>query len=302
MIFPQKNTLLMKIHAILLAFSALTASADTVLSFGPTQGYVTGATTFASQAVRTGTSPGPYEYLNAFSGTQALSPSSGYSGPVFYGGHRFSSSSVQGSTLLGVVVDNSSTNGGNDALRIYANVSSGWAGSTLGFSSVYLFKQADFAAPYNTGDFALDGLSVTYRASGAGGAFLPTGRWLVQVEGAYYVSQATITGSYNTTTTVSLSGTSLGSTLWAAYNPSSSLDFNQSVTFSALNLSKVSAVGVYFEQDSYAGTSDASAALLGISAFSATGAVSSIPEPSIAALTLGLIGLAFAAARRASRN
>lgn len=289
--------------AALAALSGLSSAAvwaDQVLAFGPATDHVTADTAFATSATRTGA--GPYTYLNAFDDTQALSPASGYSGPVFYGGYTMTSSTVQGSSLAGAVLNNWSLIGGNDALRIYANVSSGWDGSTLGFSSVYIFKQADFSAPYGTGDFSLDGLSVTYRASGAGGAFLPTGRWVVQVDGAYYVSQATITATYNTVSTISLSGSALSSTLWAAYNPSSSLNFDQSVSFSSLDLSQVTAVGVYFEHDSYLGTSDASAALLAISAFSATGTVSPIPEPSSAALLLGLSAAAVVMLRRSSRR
>lgn len=255
------------------------SSAATVLSFGPSNSYVTADTTFARSATRTGS--GPWTYLNAFSDTAALSPASDYSGPAFYGGYALTTSSVQGSNLAGAVLNNWSFLGSNDALRIYANISTGWSGSTLGFASVVLFKQSDFASPYNTGNFALDGLSVTYRASGAAGAFTPTGRWVVQVGSVYYLSEATITSAYNTTSTVAISGTTLSSTKWAVYDPSSNLFLDAGSTYATLDLSQVTAVGVYFEDASYLGTSDTSAALLAISAFSASGAV---PEPS--ALTL----------------
>ncbi|AHF91632.1 hypothetical protein OPIT5_16855 [Opitutaceae bacterium TAV5] len=287
----------------ILGLAALPASADTVFSFGPTTSYVDADTTFARTATRTGVSPGPYTYLNAFSDTNPLSPSSGYSGPVFYGGYAFTSSSVQGSTPAGTILNNWSLLGSNDVLRIYANVSTGWAGSTLGFASVYLFKQADFAAPWNTGSFNPDGFSVTYRASGADGAFVPTGRWLVQVGASYYVSEATITAAHNTISTVSLSGAALGSTRWAAYDPATSLNFDQSTaSFTAIELTAVTAVGLYFEQDAYLGTSATSGGLLALSAFSVTGTVTPIPEPSTLALCAGLLSLAALAGRRLARR
>jgi len=276
------------------------ASAANIFNFGPSTSYVTNNTAFSRSANKTGS--GPWTYLNPFSDISALSPESDYSGPVFYGGYTMTSSSVQGSSLEGTVLNNWSLIGNNDALRIYANLTTGWNNSTLGFASAYLFKQSDFAEPYNTGNFALDGLSVTYRASGASGAFTPTGRWIVQVDGAYYLSQATITSQYNTISTVSLSGAALTSTTWAAYNPSSNLFFEDDATFSPLDLSKVTAVGIYFEMNSYLGTSDNSAALLAISAFSASGTV--IPEPAVATLFLpgSLVGCLLLRRMRSSRR
>ncbi|RRJ97474.1 PEP-CTERM sorting domain-containing protein [Opitutaceae bacterium TAV4] len=284
-------------------FATLPASADPVFSFGPTQSYVEADTEFARNSTLTGDSPGPYTYLNAFSDTNPLSPTSGYSGPVFYGGYIFTSSSVQGSNPTRLVVNNSSTINNNDALRIYAYRGSGWAGSTLGFASVYLFKQADFVAPYNTGTFSPDGFSVTYRASGPDSAFVPTGRWVVQIGDTYYVSQATITAAYNTVSTVSLSGTAFSSTQWAAYNPTTSLNFNQSAAvFSPLDLSSVTGVGIYFEQDAYLGTAATSGGLLAISAFSVTGTVTPVPEPATLALLFGLIALGAIASKRRARR
>jgi len=272
--------LLLATGAVAACISLSSAPAATVFSFGPSTDYVTSDTNYSRSATRTGS--GPWTYLNAFSSSAALSPSSGYAGPTFYGGYTLTSSSVQGSSLTGAVLNNWSLIGGNDALRVYASVSSGWSGSTLGFASAYLFKQSDFAAPYNTGNFALDGLSVTYRASGAGGAFVPTGRWLVEVNNVYYLSEATISSAYNTTSTVSISSATLSATKWTVYDPSASLFLSSTATYSALDLSHVTAVGVYFEKDAYVGTSDTSAALLAISAFSASGAV--VPEPSTAGL------------------
>lgn len=281
--------------AVVLIGCQASTLASVVFNFGPSTNYVESDTNFSRNATRSGS--GPWTYLNAFSDTNALSPASAYTGPKFYGGYTLTSSSVQGSSLAGAILNNWSLVGNVDALRIYANISTGWAESELNFASVYLFKQEDFDSPFSSGDFKLEGLSVRYRASGADGAFLPDGRWLVEVEGQYYLSQATIAAAYNTTTTVAIGEEALNATQWALYNPSSSLFFS-GVGFSSLDLSKVTAVGVYFEQTSYIGTSNTSAALLAISEFSASGTV--IPEPSSAVLAAWgmLMGAALLGKRR----
>lgn len=297
--------------ALAFAVLAITSavSADTVFNFGPATDYVTADQPLARNPTATGTGAtgDPYAYTVAFSDTNALSPTTDYTGPRFFGGYTFTSSSVQGRAPAGRVLSDWSLIGTKDAIRIYADAGSdnNWNGSTLGFASVFIFKQADFSTGYATGDLSLDGFSVTYRASsGNGGTFIPTGRWLVQIGNTCYLSDTTITANYNLTTTASLTGAALSATQWAAYNPATSINFDQtSASFTALELSQVTAIGIYFEQDSYAATTgDRSGGLLAISTFSATGSIVPIPEPSRAMLLLALAGLAAMLARKFIRH
>jgi hypothetical protein len=268
---------------LLPAFTATQSFADTVLAFGPSSDYVTETNNDIPQATRTGT--GPYEYLLDYSSTTPFSPASNYSGPTFYGGYMLTSTTVQGSSFQASMINNWSLGGGNDTFRLYANLTGGWEGSTLSFASLFVFKQADFISGYTSGSYSPDAFSITYRATGANGAFTPQGRWLVQIDGTFYLSEATIetTASNNS---ASISGATLSSTKWATYDPTSSLNFNQNIaSFSDLDLSNVTAVGVYFEEDSYAGSAaDTSAALLGLTSYSAGGTV--IPEASQMSLFL----------------
>ncbi|WP_043589527.1 PEP-CTERM domain protein [Geminisphaera colitermitum] len=307
--------------AIVTGFAALAttpanAAATTVFSFGPATDYVTADQPLAhnpnTTATGSGTAGNPYTYTVAFNNTSALSPASAtdYAGPVFYGGYTFTSSSIANKAPTTRLINNWANMGGNDTIRIYADAgtSNDWNNSTLSFASVYIFKQANFTAGNTTGDMALEGLSLTYRAYGAEdgvtSAFAPTGRWLVQVGDTYYLSKTTITTSTKAAATVSLSGAELSGTQWAVYAPGTSLNFNQTAaSFTTLELNKVTAVGIYFEQDNYTGTTDRNAALLAISAFSATGTTNTIPEPTTYAMWIAsALALAALALRRRSKS
>lgn len=254
----------------LIGASSFHALADSTFGFGPSDDYVTESIDFSRPAMRQGMSQGPWTYLSAFSDTEPLSPESEYRGPKFYGGYTLTSSDVKGSILAGTVLSKWPNIGNIDALRIYAALGSGWDSSVLSFAAVYVFKTVDSEANAQDGKIFLKSLSVRYRASGADGAFLPTGRWMVKIDGVYYLSDAKINSAYNTISTVTLSEAGLHSVKWTVYNPASSLFFKEG-KFSTLDLSRVTAAGIHFEQTSYQGTSDTSAALLAISEFSASG-------------------------------
>jgi hypothetical protein len=295
--------------ALLAAASHAAAAADspTIFAFGPATDYVTADKPLGrnpAAVTGSGEENDPYVHTISFDDAAALGPASDYTGPQFYGGYTFTSSSVQGKAPAGRVLNNWSLIGNNDAIRIYADAGDGnnWNGSTLGFAAAFIFKQADFIAGKTTGNFAPDGFSVTWRASsGANGNLVPAGRWIVQVDGNYYLSEATITAAgYNITATASLTGSELTNTKWAAYNPAASLNFDQdAASFTALELTAVTAIGVYFEHDSYAATAnDRSGGLLALSTFAATGAITAIPEPGAMAALAGLATLAAVCAVR----
>lgn len=239
-----------------------------------------------------GTPGNPYTYTNAFSDTVALSPSSDYSGPTFYGGYFLSSTTLQGGFSRQQIRES----GGSELIYLQAYRADGWAGSTLAHGGVFIFKQADFNSGFQSGAVALDGLSVKFSSFGSA-----TGRFTVQVGGDYYVSQSTV--SVTSTSVQSLSGTALTSELWAAYDPSTNLVFDVGVaSFATLDLSSVTAVGLYFHRDNLAGGSGATPYGFGIESFQATG-TAAIPEPAQSAALAGIATLtALGLRRRASRT
>ncbi|MGE9294268.1 MAG: hypothetical protein ACQKBW_11690 [Puniceicoccales bacterium] len=271
-----------------------TSQAATLFEFGPSSSYVSSDVDFARQTSESTTGAG-YTFETAFSDSQALSPSSGYSGPTFYGGYRFTSSDIN-SGLTNQKVRSDYTNlNNNDALWLQTYRSEGWADGTYSFAAVFVFKQEDFNADYTTGDIGVDGMSTTfyYNSSGtASDVFNPEGRWLIEKDGSYYISEATIMGPKGGSSTVEISGSELTSTQWAAYNPTDSLLFDSgSASFESISLSGITSVGVYFGDDSFTGSTSTNASVVsfGVSEFSASG--SNIPEADFSMLLLPLLVL-----------
>ena len=90
-------------------------------------------------------------------------------------------------------------------------------------------------------------------------AYDAEGRFVVQIGSTVYVSQTTFDFSANGS--FSLSGASLTNELWAPYDPSNELNFDQAVAvFSSQDLAGISAVGIYFEDDVWSGTDAATTA------------------------------------------
>lgn len=275
--------------AVLTLYPTFPARADVLFSYGPSTTYVTGNKTYARVASATGS--GPYAFTNAFSDTTALlNPTSGYTGPAFYGGYQFTSSTINAGLSSQYVRDAFSTSS-NDYLWLQAQRTGGWTGSELSMHGSYIFKQAQFNSGFTTGSLSISNLTVLVNGFGsadaAGNSYDATGRFMVQIAGTYYVSESTFSVAGNTNATFTLTG--LPSARWAIYDPASSLDFDQSAaTYTALTLDAVTEVGIYFEDDSWTGTSSSNTAFgLGIGSFLVDGSV--VPEPS--ALSMLLPGL-----------
>lgn len=255
-----------------LSFFFLSATASSLLvSYGPAAGYVSADAGLSRTAVRSGS--GPYLDVNGYSDTVPLSPSSGYEGAVFYGGYQFSSSTLDGGFTKEMVRNDYSS---MDQIYLQAWRSGGWPESTLSLHGIYLFKQEDFTAGLDVGFVVLDGLFVQvsgYGNSSGTQAYDAEGRFVVQIGSTVYVSQTTFDFSANGS--FSLSGASLTNELWAPYDPSNELNFDQAVAvFSSQDLAGISAVGIYFEDDVWSGTDAATTAFgLGIASFEATGSL-----------------------------
>lgn len=235
---------------------------DTLLSFGGDYG---SSSTNARTA--SGSGSGPYYETVAFDDTTVMSPSTDYTGPVYYGGFEFSSSSINGSVNRQGVRDYAS----GDTIYFQTYSATGWLGSDLSMHVAVLFKQEDWLNGHQSGSNNITGLSMTTNAFSAG-----DGRFLVEIGGAYYVSNSTV--SVSGTKTLILDSVALASETWALYSPNSDLNFDQTATFSALSLNDVTAVGFYVERDSWTGGSNTTDFGMGIQTFTVTG--NTIPESS----------------------
>lgn len=223
----------------------------TVFSYGPATNYVSPPDTsssFSRQATALKTSP--RIYTNAFSGFNKLSPSTNYSGPAFYGGYTITSSPLSPTTLYEDVVRGSQFGAGSTAqylhgIRLRAVNANGWLGSSVSVAGVLIFKQSDFKEGFTFGSISLHGLNLM--ATRYGGLTNYSLRWVVQVGGNYYISSQAFGVPLNGTSSQSLDGAALSGMTWALYNPASVLTFDsRGAAFSSLNLTHVTAVGIYF--------------------------------------------------------
>lgn len=271
-----------------ITYAAPAAQSATVFEFG-SDSYVSQNVDFERTASFTGS--GPYITTVAFDDTTPLSPSSGYTGPTFYGGYTFSSESFPVGFAAQGLFSKYSKIDSVDA--IYFNVTgtsgTGFTGTAMRFASVFVFKQSSFNAPFQEGNVSVNGFSISlfkHGGSSAAGRFNPEGRWLVEVDGSYYLSNRAFSTSTNEVhQTFELSGEDLHSTLWAAYDPTSSLNFDlSSAQFQELDLNAVTSVGFYIDEQSFS-TNNTVGMRLAVSSFSVT----SIPEPgTIAFLAAGI--------------
>ncbi|WP_309397120.1 hypothetical protein [Cerasicoccus maritimus] len=276
---PLHGSILSTALTLVLSGAFTSSQAATVFEFGPSASYVDSDTSFERTASESGS--GPYIFENAFSDTTALSPSSGYSGPKVYGGYIFTSSDIDSGFSNQAVRNNYSNLGSNDTLWLQTFRSLGWGSGTFSFAAVYLFKQEEFNAGFETGNVGVDGFSISFYQNSSGSPadkFSPVGRWMVEIDGVYYLSEATISGGNGVGNTISISGSELSSTQWAVYSPESSILFDAgSATFETISLSGVTAVGVNFSDDSFTGDASGSSVVsFGVSEFSVTG--TTIPE------------------------
>jgi hypothetical protein len=178
--------------------------------------------------------------------TNAMSPSSGYTGPTFYGGAQairydsFGTSSSNGITMR------IHENGSNDLMRwqylVPGSVPAEWVAVTL-------FTKPDFINGGSGATVTINGtssLSLTVNAFNT----LPaasTLRFVIQDGSQYYVSNSTATLTSGAGSTFTLSGAALTSETWAAYNPSSS-DLRLPTTgFSPHSFTDITSVGLAWD-------------------------------------------------------
>ncbi len=292
----KKSSYLLSILAVGLA---LPAQAAVLVNYDGTNNYVSADTNFNTTTTQTATDP--YTFTNAFSDSTQLSPASGYTGPTFYGGYEYTSSTIDKGLSKQMVRDLA------DGTPIYLQAynGSGWEGSALSLHGIYVFRQQDFNPGYETGNISLNGISMTWDGYGNTAGSEPfdfEGRLAVEIGGQYYLSDTVINlNTYGGN--FSISGSTLSSVQWATYDPTSDLNFDAgSASFNDMDLDNIAAVGIYFEEDGWNGTNAQTTSFgFGIESFEATG--TAIPEPSHMGALFGAVCLmgAWVARRRTRR-
>jgi hypothetical protein len=281
----------------LLLVAPLVASATSISLLTAGSALVSADTTFQRTATASGS--GPYAFQNAFGDTTPLNPASNYTGPTFYGGYSFTSSTINTGITRQQIRNDRNLHGSTvDSITLQAFRTGGWDSSNLSLHGAFLFQESIATGSFSTEQ--VNGINLTWAGSGnAAGAtpFAFDGRFIVRMDGAYYVSETVFSlvagnGSH------ALSGPALATERWALHDPAANLDFDQSAaSFSLLTLAGVDSVGLYFENDLWSGTSAANAAFtLELTSFGIT--TTPIPEPSAWAALLGAAALAGASTRR----
>lgn len=262
--------------AVCAAASFTSATAATLVSWGPSTDYVT-----ANQATSRTSAGG----VISFNMDTALSPSSGYTGGAFYGGASATTSLNGG---FSVVNNNATNGGGNDAVLF------GRTGATIGdqVTGAFMWKQSDFLSN-TTGSVTLESLSFTGRVNGV--ASVSESRWIIQQGDSYMIS-----GSLALTTSItSYSATDLSALTWYDYTPDSGLSSMSGVAIAEPTFTGVTAAGLYLTATRGTSVGDL---YLAFSAFGATGSLSTVPEPSAVAALAGMAVLGMVAVRRRVRR
>ncbi|MGE9293934.1 MAG: hypothetical protein ACQKBW_10005, partial [Puniceicoccales bacterium] len=167
----------------------------------------------------------------------------------------------------------------DDMIYLQDYAGDGTTGATMSLHAAFVFD-----LPLTS---SLDNLTANVTSNSSNVSFKngATWRWMVCVNDTYYVSEDTFifTGYQPLNETQSLSDPS--SQTWAVYDPAADLDFDQNTAaYTTIDTDHVTAVGLYVENDTWAGDSSDQAFNFYIETFAANGAA--IPESSSSSLLL----------------
>jgi hypothetical protein len=258
-IIPPLSPLRASLVAVAFCAAGASAHASVFLSFGST-GYVTGGDEHLEGDVIANRLGGSDKYGDpignatgvsgrAYSSSTAFSPTTGYSGPLFYGGGSVTATipvSNEGFHELSVA-----NGGGGDS--IHWTVDSNGLNTHTNHLFVF-FKKAQFEAPWASGGFITSTqlADATFRMHT--GQVVQAGpldifnRWVVQDGSTFWVSQNSLAINQNNLFQTSFSAV----TGWAQYDPTSglaALDFDENSSFSAHNFTDVQGFGFYVEHE-----------------------------------------------------
>jgi hypothetical protein len=253
----MKNTIRQKIllPTLLTMLGTLplqTLPAKVIVSFSPSTERVTADTSFNIKGTR---SPG--SSTRAFDTTQPISPLTGYTGPVFYGGYQWTNDQNLSRDITRNQIRNNWFDNDPAVLSVATTDTTFLFGGTQSIAAVYLFQQEDFLNGADEETLSLTSLEASiagiYHGSEAN-VGTPEARFLVRNGSQYYLSNSILNWFVGySATTYGLDANDLAAETWAPYDPSTALNFDQeAATFSEVNLDNITGVGIYFEDDSFA--------------------------------------------------
>lgn len=255
---------------------------------GDTGTYLSGSDKYGDP---NGSTTGPSTVGRFFDKDTAFSPTSNYTGPLFYGGGSVTNETGTNEGFHELKVANQGT---TDGLQWQVDSASGDHHTNHLF--IY-FKQADFDPAYNSGTLSLDPGSAfalhTDQVTGSAGSGVDL-RWVVQNSGQFYISQNVTSLSSNTSYLTNLADI----TGWATYAPTNAsfagLDFDPTfATWLTPAFSNLEGLGFYVEHENPLGATQATH--VDVASFAV-----SVPEPSRMILAAaGLISLVLRRRRHA---
>lgn len=253
-----------------LALTASTGFSAPILEWGDSTSYVT-----SGKALRDidGTDVTTSTFNRAYVETFSLTPISGFSGPALLGGWSLDSGGLD--TISGTqFANNNASIGGNDGFLFRFNPASGGADMSIILAD-------ELASSVNLSD--LQSFSIRASRNDVGSIFV---RPVIRIGTSYYAGD-TQTGL---TTTYPASPVSLTLGGWIDYNPLSDIGDLSGSAASLTGTDQVNAVGFLIERPT-GGSTD-------MDTYVGYLAVDAIPEPSSAALLLGVVAVAVAGLRR----
>ncbi len=265
------------------ALSIATAHAQVIVNFGGD--YVT--TTTPGNYSWTGGGGG--DYVVAFSNTTQLSPTSGYTGPTYYGGAFRGSWTVSTAGNTNVV---NAADGTNDAIQL--DNGAGTTAANTGYAGLVIFRKADFLNGGNTNQVDItSSSSFTARGTNAQNTGALDVRWVLRLsDNTYVISQLASSTFGNSNSYTTINSGDLTALSWFTYDPVTSVFNIGSAT--TPTFTDIQAVGVWFGDT----TNSVNARYQGrLSIFTAD--VTIVPEPTTWVLLAGsLATLVFIRRRR----
>jgi hypothetical protein len=222
----------------------------------------------------------------------------GYTGPLFYGGAQSIRYDSFGTSSAGEIVMRIQDNGGTgDYMRV--RIREPYTATGLWEAvNITLFSKANFLNGGNAISVGLDSSSSLFLdfttalgATGTRGNF----RFIVQNGSQLYVSNSVYAN--NGSGTATLSGSALLNETWAFYNPTASDLRLNTASFSAQSFNDITAVGFAWTVNNFSGNINGGDAQFGVDRFTFA-ATTAIPEPSTYAALAGLAALGLVMWRR----
>ncbi len=253
--------------ALSFVIMALGANAQTIVTWGPSSGYV------PSHTNASGLVDGEVAFTDSVPINPPLPYPNGEPSGTFYGGIVSENS---GGVTIWRIANNLSSNGGTDAISAAGSL---LAGESL--TMLYLWNKADFQNGYDVVDAEVTSMAGTFYHTGAGASTLSGEiRWLVKVDGSYYVSDGLTTA----TTPQDYELNDMGSVDWYNINPAVSIS-TIGAQWGSPDFTNVEGVGIWHQLNASGSVGAAQGLVVSLDA-------TAIPEPASFSLVFaGFLGV-----------